>query len=368
MKYETDSRSEQAGCECQKVSDVVHRFDGDCPLFGGAGPGLRLFGAIGQCGFLHARGPRRIREAHLQQIRLGWIAPQGISLRAYQTRHRLTGSVLNWRTTLCRGRIARTDATERVPPNGKLGHGGLTPALDLKALRNHSRFMVTKMRSVYCVLFAAALVLVGCGQSESTSQTTAPVAPAAPPPQQQSSATLPAGHPDISGVSTQALPPGHPGMGAMGALPPGAAAGGPNPEWTVPKDWTVGSGSAMRRATFEVKGSDGQSAEVVVSSFPGDVGGLVANINRWRGQIGLGPIAPDEVSGITSDLMVNGVKATMVDFKADSAPQDKLPPKRMIVVTIPHEGNSWFFKITGDAPLIEAQKATFLEFVQSVKF
>jgi hypothetical protein len=169
-------------------------------------------------------------------------------------------------------------------------------------------------------------------------------------------------------MSTQALPAGHPGMGAMGALPPGAAASGPNPEWSVPKDWQVGNGSAMRRATFEVKGSDGQSAEVVVSSFPGDVGGLVANINRWRGQIGLAPIAPDEVSGITTDLVVNGVKATMADFKADSAPAGKTQPPRMIVVTIPNAGNSWFFKITGDAPLVEAQKETFLRFVQSVKF
>ena len=227
--------------------------------------------------------------------------------------------------------------------------------------------MVTKMQSVYCVLLAAALVFVGCGQSKPTSQSSQ-VAPPFTNVAKPQAAALPPGHPDISGVSTQALPPGHPGMGAMGALPPGAAASGPNPEWTVPKDWTVGSGSAMRRATFVVKGSDGQGVEVVVSSFPGDVGGLVANINRWRGQIGLGPIAPDEVSGMTTDLVVNGAKATVVDFKADSAPQDKLPPKRMIVVTIPHAGNSWFFKITGDAPLVEAQKATFLEFVQSVKF
>jgi hypothetical protein len=217
--------------------------------------------------------------------------------------------------------------------------------------------MVTKKQSVYCVLLAAAMVAVGCNNSQPISQ------PSTPPPQQQ-----PAAAPTAQAPQVPALPPGHPGMGAMGALPPGAAAGGPNPEWSVPKDWVVGNGSAMRRATFVVKGSDGQGAEVVVSSFPGDVGGLVANINRWRGQIGLGPIAPDEVSGITSDLMVNGAKATVVDFKADSAPQDKMPPKRMIVVTIPHEGNSWFFKITGDAPLVEAQKATFLEFVQSVKF
>jgi hypothetical protein len=230
--------------------------------------------------------------------------------------------------------------------------------------------MNMKARFACLSVFAAALVFVGCGQSESTSQTPAPVAPAAPAVDSgaKPQAALPSGHPDISGMSTQGLPPGHPGMGAMGALPPGAAAGGPNPEWTVPKDWEVGTGSAMRRATFVVKGSDGQGAEVVVSSFPGDVGGLVANINRWRGQIGLGPVAPDEVSGMTSDLVVNGVKATVVDFKADSAPADKAPPARMIVVTIPHAGNSWFFKITGPAPLVEAQKAAFLQFVESVKF
>jgi hypothetical protein len=32
------------------------------------------------------------------------------------------GSVLIWRATLCRGRMEQTDARERVPPKGKLGH------------------------------------------------------------------------------------------------------------------------------------------------------------------------------------------------------------------------------------------------------
>src|ERR1700722_13948745 len=34
------------------------------------------------------------------------------------------GNVLIWRATLCRGHSFRTDATERVPPSGKLGHYG----------------------------------------------------------------------------------------------------------------------------------------------------------------------------------------------------------------------------------------------------
>jgi hypothetical protein len=166
------------------------------------------------------------------------------------------------------------------------------------------------------------------------------------------------------------LPPGHPDISSMSgqSLPAGAASDAPNPQWTVPADWQQGNPSSMRRATFLVKGADGQSAEIAVSVFPGDVGGLMANINRWRGQIGLGPVAPDEIAGITSDLNVNGTKATVVDFKADAAPPGKTQPPRMVVVTVPNAGNSWFFKMTGDAPLVGAQKDSFLQFVKSVKF
>ena len=124
----------------------------------------------------------------------------------------------------------------------------------------------------------------------------------------------------------------------------------------------------MRRATFVVKDTNDQTVEIVVSTFPGDVGGLLANVNRWRGQIGLGPVAPDEIASITSDVEIGGTKTTVVDFKTDTAPAGKTQPQRMIVVTLPHAGNSWFFKMTGDAPLVGAQKETLLQFVKSVKF
>jgi hypothetical protein len=155
---------------------------------------------------------------------------------------------------------------------------------------------------------------------------------------------------------------------SAGSLPPGSVSDALNPQWSVPANWQPGSPSSMRRATFVVNGADGQTAEIAVSVFPGDVGGLMANINRWRGQIGLPPVAPDEVAGITADLDVDGTKSTVVDFKADTAPPGKTQPPRMIVVTVPDAGNSWFFKMTGDAPLVDAQKESFLQFVKSVRF
>ena len=118
----------------------------------------------------------------------------------------------------------------------------------------------------------------------------------------------------------------------------------------------------MRRASYVAKGDGDKVAEIVVTVFPGDVGGLVANVNRWRGQIGLAPAAAEEIAGLTTKLTVAGEAATQVDFKNDAS------GARMIVVTVPHAGNSWFYKLTGDASVVAAQQADFLKFVQSVKY
>ena len=121
-----------------------------------------------------------------------------------------------------------------------------------------------KTRLIYCLFVAAALVGADCSQSDNTSQQT-PLPPA--PPAAPQAAVSPA----ASGTQTPALPPGHPDISSMSgqSLPAGAASDAPNPQWTVPADWQQGNPSSMRRATFLVKGADGQSAEIAVSVFPG---------------------------------------------------------------------------------------------------
>jgi hypothetical protein len=146
------------------------------------------------------------------------------------------------------------------------------------------------------------------------------------------------------------------------SLPPGAVAEVGNPTWDVPAGWQPGKVSSMRRASYLVKGAADKAGEIVVTAFPGDVGGHVANVNRWRGQLGLAPLSPDAIAGQTTKLTVAGEPATQVDFKNDQT------DARMIVVTVPHAGNSWFYKLTGPAALVEAQKTNFEKFVQSVKY
>jgi len=141
-----------------------------------------------------------------------------------------------------------------------------------------------------------------------------------------------------------------------------------NPQWEAPKDWQPGPASSVRRGSWTVRSADGQSADIAVTAFPGDVGGLLANINRWRGQIGMQPVMPNEVASITSNMAVNGQTATMVDFSSEQPMAGKTNQQRVIVVILMHDGNSWFFKMTGDAPLVAAQKDMLLQFVKSAKF
>jgi len=124
----------------------------------------------------------------------------------------------------------------------------------------------------------------------------------------------------------------------------------------------------MRKGSFTVSTADGQGADIAVTAFPGDVGGFLSNVNRWRDQLSLAPVKPDEVEKTTSTIEVAGLKSIVVDIVTAKALEGAKNPVRMIVVTVQREGLSWFFKMTGDAPLVATQKDAFLGFVKSAKF
>ena len=221
-----------------------------------------------------------------------------------------------------------------------------------------------KLRIISSTFLALAVVAGGCGAKEESTPASQPK-----PALTNQAPTLPPGHPPIGGTSATELPPGHPNIDlASQGLPPGSVPDTGAPKWSVPADWKPGRVSSMRKGSFTVTGTDGQSADVAVTVFPGDVGGFLSNVNRWRGQLGLSPVKPDEVEKTTSTIEVAGTKSVVVDMATEKAPEGAKNPVRMIVVTVQRDGNSWFFKITGDAPLVAAQKDAFLSFVQSSKF
>ena len=103
-----------------------------------------------------------------------------------------------------------------------------------------------------------------------------------------------------------------------------------------------------------------------MSSFPGDVGGMLANINRWRGQLGLAAFTTEMLNQQTADLNLSSGKGTVVDFSGTDVKSGK--PARLVGVVVPREGETWFYKMMGDPVVSDTEKPAFLKFVQSVKY
>ena len=161
------------------------------------------------------------------------------------------------------------------------------------------------------------------------------------------------------------LPEGHPVL----ATPRTASSTGPSqPSWKVPDSWNPGPPSQLRVASFLVHGTEGQTVDISITTFPGEVGGALLNINRWRRQIGLDPIPAQDVSNYSTELDIAENRFHLVDLHNDEKPQGKTHPQSSLIATLSHQGNSWFFKISGDAPLVDKQRETFLEFLGTVKF
>lgn len=155
----------------------------------------------------------------------------------------------------------------------------------------------------------------------------------------------------------------------MSASPMQAADAGANPEkpsWTVPAGWQEAPGGQFLVAKFNLTGEGGAQAAVNVSSSSGEGGGWAGNVNRWRGQLGLSALSPDEITKATTALDASGGKAMLVEIAGTDARTTK--PAKLVGVMVPQPGQAWFYKLMGDPPVVESQKDAFTKFVQSVKY
>ncbi len=139
------------------------------------------------------------------------------------------------------------------------------------------------------------------------------------------------------------------------------------PKWDIPKHWKLGADKPMVLKNWDIAGDGGRTANVAINSFPGDVGGVVANVNRWRGQMSLPALSPEEVKAAVTILKTKDghSEASLVDFKG----KDRTgKPSRLLAAILPHGGDTWFYKLTGDEALVEREKAAFLNLVQTASY
>lgn len=165
--------------------------------------------------------------------------------------------------------------------------------------------------------------------------------------------------------------PGNPAGPAPGEGAPGGVAGAvpPPPDasstgelsWKLPKGWTESrSGGGMRYATL--KPSAPGKVDVSVTVFPGPAGGELANVNRWRNQIGLAPIDEAELARGRKALKSPAGDLAIFDYTSDGATRT-----RLVAAILFAGGNSWFVKMVGDAGPVAASRADFVRLLESLR-
>lgn len=132
-------------------------------------------------------------------------------------------------------------------------------------------------------------------------------------------------------------------------------------KYKLPPGWQETDPGAMRVASFKIPIAGGQSLDLAVTTLSGPAGGLLANVNRWRGQVGLAPISAPELPSNLTLVSESHHRVSMVDIVNPQSQQ------MVLAGVIEAETDTWFFKLMGPAPALKSVRPAFMDFIKSVE-
>ncbi len=131
--------------------------------------------------------------------------------------------------------------------------------------------------------------------------------------------------------------------------------------WTVPRGWKELPASGMREATIEPPQAAGK-VQMTVVALPGGVGGELANVNRWRGQLALPATDAAGVAKVRSRVRSRLGEVSVYDMTGPGA-----KPTRLVAGMIEVRGVTWFFKLMGGDAAVAKAKPAFLKLLKGIK-
>ncbi|ABS25915.1 conserved hypothetical protein [Anaeromyxobacter sp. Fw109-5] len=156
--------------------------------------------------------------------------------------------------------------------------------------------------------------------------------------------------------------PGSPVMPASGQVPaPPPPVEGSRLAWTLPPRWTESAGGGGMRYATLVAPVAGR-LDVSVTALPGEAGGELANVNRWRNQIGLPPLDAGALTAARAAVKTKAGTVSVYDFTSEGGTKS-----RVIAGLTVLDGNTWFVKMTGDAGAVGVARKDFLRIVESLR-
>lgn len=247
--------------------------------------------------------------------------------------------------------------------------------------------MRRSLRFLPCLLAAAGLAACGPEPQLDVRVATATPAPAS---EAEGSGALPPGHPPVAAAPAvgAGLPEGHPpiepggpsdqvpGAGfAMPAVEPGTGSGAMALVWTPPASWVVEPpANPMRRGQYRVPGPGGDAECAVFYFGPGQGGDPQSNVERWASQFVTEDGRPGSAVMQTRELATGDAKILVVETKGTfmagsmmGMPSQPRPGQALLGAVVEGPDAYWFFKLTGPAATVEAQREPFDAMLRSVR-
>ena len=133
--------------------------------------------------------------------------------------------------------------------------------------------------------------------------------------------------------------------------------------YSLPPGWSVDpTPHAMRMLTVTTGGD--KPAAMIVTRLSTNFGGMLLNINRWRGEVGMPPIE-EETAVKDKPVQIGSVTGKMIDLEGPG--KDAATPMRSLIARCTQGESVWFFKLLGPAESVEAQRQAFSVFLTSVQ-
>ncbi len=133
--------------------------------------------------------------------------------------------------------------------------------------------------------------------------------------------------------------------------------------YTTPEGWTDVGAKSMRAVNLTVGG-----AQCYVIVLGGEAGGLLGNLNRWRGEVGLPPIGEQDVADL-DHISILGQEAALLDVRGDykGAGEASGSDYHVFGVALIRPTSSVFVKMVGPEAEVANLRPAFIEFVASLE-